>query len=454
MSKTTDSRVGEPNELGSTQSPPQDLRLNPIDFAVGCFRLGVKLSDNNSAPPSSMKRTIEGGLKRIPNIDNISIDWHGNDDDGMVDHVNNEPCFFPRPTILKIAFDLLTPAHVRERVAERLSNFEFPPVDRVRITTFSTYYDHVTFIYPKGDIETDDPSHLVILSREVLREALSSGTSSNVGLVLSVEGPSPFHADWKLTFNSTKPTDSIDLETLFSVSRHIQRGYDSITINAPSPIAETDPEEYIEEIFEQIAEPMGIYYWFQRNERHAKDDWASIIDQTTEFLSFQEQAGFRNRLRRVTASSQLLRGIQNDVARYKISETERIDHVNEAVGRELESGALLNLNFIIKDLPSSLARPAIDNIQELVRFYETRSLKSFEVGAMLMSAMVGGLIGAGATVAASNFASIATPPQALPTIIKKSPNALEQRDANTIDPKRPELPPEIETSEHKTDRGH
>jgi hypothetical protein len=378
---------------------PENTNQEAVSFGVGCFHFGVKRSPPFTLRNSEYLKELRNRLEGIPNIDHIIIDSYDDFEDSPIEldepltSIDESYEFFPPPASgLDIGFEIYIPHRIQNQLAP-LGRKLFTCTERFRVYIRNPYFFPITFveaIEPSGGCQ---PSDGVVVAREFLKKHFEESEPDGVGF--DCLGPSPFHADFFLRAGmaSEQGYDNNG----FRCDPVYQRGYDRMDFFFDHSLYE-DIDEARENLFYELEEEIGVFYRMIHLNVMRMRQWKHLQDLVDNLVSTYRAKGLRflwNRAFRV--HKQIWESVIA-VAEFENHElwgdydTQKSYHALTQTRREPYIDTHLKANM--KNRPVYKC----DQIQGLIQLLEARRSKAVEQAIVILSAILGGAVGAAITL--------------------------------------------------------
>ncbi len=364
--------------------------INDLSFGIGCFHFGVKSLKSTKFVFQDYVEQVEKYLQSVSNITDIKIHNESEHSDFSVNIAEDVPAIeqgtFPNPLFFDIQFEVYIPF----RIQEELKTFSVvPSTERFRVSIFYTYYCPVTFIEPIAPSNRDDgPSTAVPIVREFLKTQNEKINSNYIEF--QCLGPSPFHADFYIkAFEGERPKSNRP----FWSKQHKSEGYDCVEFFFDPQVLE-DEIEARDFIFEEIQNEIGLFYHIIQIENSRRIEWEEVNEKLTNIIRLQRMKGFKGAFKRYFSTPQL-----NEVF-ISIAEFEQNDlFLNQAMQNDYkdmydkDNSDASSLRSYIENRIKARTDYPVRQLVELANFFENRREKQFELFVVLISAILGGIVG-------------------------------------------------------------
>ena len=375
-----------------------------FSFGIGCFHFGVKKIPPFKFEGSEYINKLRTTLQSISNIDNISIYCDEEFENSSTDVTEELPNIskgvglFPKPLFMDIEFQLYIPYRIQAQLLEQTGlkqEIEFLETftEKFKVSIHYTYDLPVAFVEPINPSQKGTSSEAVIIVRKFLIHEFESSKSDYIQFEWL--GPSPFHADCYIQSGETPGDNERNWE--FEVKRLSQRGYDTIIFYF-NPIIFAKAEEAKEAIIEEIQDELGFFYSLEQIEVEKMYDWEEIQDSVDQLISIQREKGIKGFLKKMFTCSKHINEAFISIAEFESNELFHrniiLRHYRNIYSDKKETYFQFYVNKKIKDRFTYPTKQGV----ELISLFESRRIKSVEIFVVLISAMIGGGIGALLTI--------------------------------------------------------
>jgi hypothetical protein len=372
---------------------PSELR-----FGVGCFHFGIKKKPPFKFDTAEYTKELEAFLQSISNISNIYISTDpisGASFDIQSEPPSVEAYTFPLIAFLQIEFELYIPFRIQEQIARtKKYPFEKLSTERFFVSIFHAYHCPVTYIEPAGATGSDDPSDAVIIVREFIKEQSKISRSDYIDF--QVLGPSPFHAD----FYIKEPGNKEDAIWLFWHEDYDMPGYDTIEFFF-DPDAFDSIEEARDFIFSEIKQEFDLFYYITQIENRRSLEWDELKEKVDSIIRIQRMKGITGPFRRYFSSSQL-NEVFISIAEFESDDIFLNSSIQDSYSEIYESdNASISLRKYLDNAIKRRKQYPTKQLVELATLFEGRREKVVESMIVIISAVLGGIVGSLLTILAS-----------------------------------------------------
>jgi len=373
---------------------------NRLSFGIGCFHFGIKKIPPFKFKGSEYIKELRTALQSISNIDNINIYCDDEFKNWSTDLIQELPNigegngFFPKPMYMDIEFDVYIPFRIQKQLFEKSASFLETFTERFKISLHYTYHFPVTFIEPVNPSQKSTPSDAVVIVREFLEQEFKSSKSDYIQF--EYLGPSPFHADCYIQPGETKDDSNVDWK--FQAKIYPQKySYNEIVFYFNPGILEK-AEEAKEVIIEEIQGELGFFYNIVQLEVVKMHDWEKIEKLVEDLVSAQRMTGVKGFLKKFVLSKRINEAFTS-IAEFESDEI-FFNSIKQKDYRDIYSDKKIETYFqsyIDNEIKEQLTYPTKQTFQ-LISFFERRRIKNIENFMILISAVIGGVIGSLLTI--------------------------------------------------------
>lgn len=359
-------------------------------FAVGCFHFGVTNKMPSPFSANEYIREVRASLEQIANISEIKIYFnnYGSHDEKTFESGKEILAFddgsdwFPYLLYLDISFDVYLPRRVQADLLKKSEDSLSTQSERFRVLIRNGYHSPVAFVLSLDAVTGKcSASDAVVLLKRYLEAELRKQAGK---LMFESVGPSPFHGDFFLELDQQSTASSFDL----SLER--LRGYDRLVFTT-NPQEYADEDDAFKELLKVLLDELALFYSLVRLRIAYHRAWAEVESRMFEVITSEAKKGTCARIRRVCTHGKKLGFLIDSLCRFRayvLSESQRI---GEAYRIAYKRDGYLKP--YVDDEFTNPPKFPIEEVSELVRFREQRHNKFWETIAVLMSAILGGVVG-------------------------------------------------------------
>lgn len=366
-----------------------------VPSGIGCFHFGVTKPLPSTLQGSEYLKELRNQLEGIPNVDHIAIDSYLDFEDTSLKldepltSINDSYRFFPPPACgLDIEFEIYIPHRLQSQLAP-LDRRLFTCTERFRIFIRNPYFFPITFveaIEPTGDCR---PSDSVIVVREYLKNHFEESKPDGIGF--DCLGPSPFHVDFFLQ-SGIASGEEYD-NNGFHCEPVYHRGYDRMDFFFAPNLYE-DVYEAKDNLFRELEEEIGVFYKLIHLNLMRMRQWENLQNLVNALVSVYRTKGPRALWNRVFRVHREIQEVVIAVAEFESHElwvdydTQRSHDALKQTRKEPYIDS--HLRATMRDRPVFKC----GQIRDLVQLLEARRSKPLEGAVVVLSAILGGAVGA------------------------------------------------------------
>ncbi len=356
-----------------------------LHFGVGCFSLTCRRTGRSLLRPSGYAALLRDLLKSFPAAGNIVISTGRSDEPRpftVQDHFQGGELPHAGLAYFACQFDL----HIPEPIQNELSPLgSLPGTEDFRIHIKHTSFGPVCFVRLLRPHGPPDPSAaVVVVSKYLSREIPGLGNK----LAFDVMEPTPFHAGFSLSMSHT---DNAGAGQRFQADCVRPRGHASVAFRRDAE-ADTDPDDALDELFEELLDELALYYHIVRGNQSAFRMWEALQKQVEALL----EATRRSRMGRRSAA---IHDLHTALVEFEAREIFRREEDAHRIRQLYGLSAPTYLRAFVDDAVSESPTYPLSGVKSLLEFLEGRRSKTLELLIVMLSTLIGGLAGAVITAA-------------------------------------------------------
>lgn len=368
-------------------------------FGIGCFHFGVKKAAPFKFEGKEYIKELLEALQTISNIDNVSIhceeefEIFSMDIKKEVPNIENGYGFFPYSQFMRIEFEIYIPfqiqAQILKKEIERLKTF----TEKFRVWIRSNFFFPVTFVEPVNPSQESSPSSAVRIVREFLEREFKDSKSDYIRF--ESLGPSPFHAD---CFVEPREAPSYgEIEWRFDHRYISRKGFNKVMFSFNSKFF-TETVKAKRALVKEILSELGFFYYVVQTEVVKMNKWTLIENLVKQLIDIHRKGGIRNFIRKIFVSHKELNEAFISIAEFESNEL----FLHSVITRNYRNVYSGNIDtyfqpYIDQEIKGSSAYPT-KQANQLMSLFESRRIKRVEIFVLLISAMIGGVIGSLVTI--------------------------------------------------------
>lgn len=357
----------------TTHLPKVGWPVNRFGFGIGCFHFGVSADPPFVFDPAKYLADLHSLLNSEDNISNLTISpevlkSNPRKITSKAPDANEGRGIFPRLD-MEITFEVYIPFRVQERLLKRTPRTD---TEHFAIHIVPTAHAPVALVHPvDGAVECKVPSQMVIVTRKFLKERLSKGP-----VVFQNRGPSPFHANFFVEGG---------VGTYSYVAR--KRGYARLTFGFDGT---SELQDAAEDIFMRLAEDLGTFYHLSDLRTNRLFNRFRIEERLESVVGLGRGRGVSGWWWRLTRSDRLINELFVELGQYEAStiELKNFSARNPATG-ELSAW----VDDFIQETATRDGDLPVEHLWRLAQHFETARTSNSGNLALILSAVVGGVVG-------------------------------------------------------------
>jgi len=374
-----------------------------LSFGIGCFHFGVKKKPPFKFEGSEYLKKVRTSLQSISNIDRINVKCEDEFENWSIDisedlpKIDSGPGFFPNPLFMDIEFEVYLPFRIQAELLEVKEEFLETFTEKFSVWIHYTYHFPVTFIQPIDPSERSSPSDAVIILRKFLKGEFESLKDDYIQFELL--GPSPFHANCYVQSEETQGDH--EMSKIFRVQRLFQKGYGEIIFDFNKEMF-AKKNEAMDAIKEEIKDELGFFYDIVQSEVVKVHEWGKITNFIIQLNNILRLKGIVGIWKRLFMRSKLLNEVFTTVVEFESEELFDNNNIQSDYRDIYFKG---EEHYFQSDIDKQIKERFVyptKQIYQLIEFLESRRLRSVENLVILISAILGGAIGAILIILLSN----------------------------------------------------
>jgi hypothetical protein len=380
---------------------------NSILFGVGCYHFGLKKAIAPRMNGGDYIRELRKVLESIPNANNIKISASEDfetelviEADEPISSMGDGVDFFPPSSSdLEFSFELYIPERIQKNlfpISPRISL----PTENFLVQIRDAIHFSVTFIELLNPTEECNPSDAVVVVREFLERHFSEIKSELIEF--ESLGPSPFHSNFYLFDNKTRKSKSGALEYYgFDVVHIPNKGYDTINFYFDKKIY-SDLEEAKDALFFQLSDELGLFYRAIHANALQIDHWESIEELLEELIERSKAKGIKAALEKFTQTDKQIQNLVVELSEFESNQIFNSFSIKSSYQNFMREGIKPCLDTQIKEAMENIPVYPTSQVREVITLLENRRSKTIDNFIVLISAVLGGIIGAILTLLVSS----------------------------------------------------
>lgn len=361
-------------------------------IGIGCFHFGINFKSPFHFSSKEYIKNIKSSLEKINSVTEIEVISDPSFEatvelEEEPDSVNDGG-FFPPLQFLKINFSIFIPARIQEMILNESWAFKRTKTENFKVYMVNDFYGPVTYVECLGPEEGCDPSYAVRVVRTFLSEEFKK---IDAELKFEFLGPSPFHADLFLSENEA----SENIEPLECIEK-IQRGYNILNFYYDPSILTTE-DKALEYFIRETSGELALFYNLKRLRVVLIRQWTEIREKIERLTSSESKGINRLNIKKSIENHKLRNDLIGEIYQQKADNQLSNLSIKNSFTSEYENSGRTYLRKYIENSINEIPDFPIDLQQQWLIHSDARILKNLEISAILISALLGGLIGSIAT---------------------------------------------------------
>lgn len=367
-----------------------------VFFGIGCLHFGLSGQPPYSFAVDKYISDIRALLESISNVNNVDIEYDARHFeppdviDTKLPRLKEGECCFPLLPHCEIKFDLYIPNRIQADLLEEKAKHLATGTENFRVYFFHKRFCPVVFVECVKADNNCSPSDSVVLVRRFMENELDG---KNSDLQLETLGPSPFHTDCIITTADNETREIIDISCEIITSR----GYDTIRFHI-NPAVFDNIHEAKDYLFHHASYELSFYYSLVSDSVLAINQWFELTKIIQNLIDIQKTTGIKGKMKQLFRQGRHVNDLFTEAAEFKISLLLQKSSSDETYSRIYGSSEPSFFKpYIDKEREMQVNYP-VNEITSLGSFFETRRTKSLEMFVILISAILGGIIGSTLTL--------------------------------------------------------
>lgn len=379
-------------------------------FGVGCFQLRPSDNAGGDFDVVQLKKDIISSFENIENVRDVVSSSY--DDDYLGFHSfesDEEGIVWPVLLGFQLSFSIYIPKKIQQALQFEVSSENF-------FVILKHEYDKpVIVVTYEADANPmfEQSEYAVALLREYIKEKLGSK------IVMSIVGPSPFHANFFVNDSENHEVEFADFSPPLGIGRY-SVSYDQSIDSYP-----------LELFVHRYGEIFSRFYYLQSMKSKISSLHFIIVNQIMPLLN-RESEGFFKDIRYSIQSKSTIDSVRKCIVEEYLFKSEMIEYIDTSKNR---GGIALDSPFSshFREFESFLETSKVSAFDTVATFFEDRRQKLISnlsgVVTGLIGGIVGALIGAAATATLSRPATTSISHQsATPPTYSKECTTIDQKD--------------------------
>jgi len=367
-------------------------------IGIGCFHFGIKIQIPFKFTGQEYIKELEKCLERIPNIENLQIEtsesFIGASEEitQSLPELNKNGYFPSLGYYAQISFNIHLPYKIQADLSKTNEKYLNTFTENFLIIIVYSWHFPVAIVEPINPSDRSDASKAVSIIWKFLKNEINNKSKENF-IKFEMLGPSPFHLDINILPIPSKNTKN---KRIVNTEYHSRRGYDLMFLYYDTSIL-GNPDAALSYIFYSLVDEFGLYYKYQQIKVKRALDWNEIQHLIKRFKNIKELNFFRRMLFRLFQKSSIISDITNKIIDFESGHLLDNNYLNREIAEQYREEDYYFKEPIEKELFDDYDYP-VSQTKELLKFIESRRVKSLELMIGLISAFIGGAIGAILTI--------------------------------------------------------
>lgn len=362
------------------------MNRNSAHFGVGCFHFGIQKDIPFKITMADYFDNLRAALNSITTVTDINIDSEDEYQDHEmyieeeVDPINKGQGYFPDLSYASITFKISVPERVQIETLKKVNLEYTPTAENFKVSLLYGWHMPVCIAELINPIDATNPSAAIVMLREFINREF---TKEDKEIRFEFIGPSPFHADFHISFSK----EVKELSYTCKINR-TQYGYDKIVYKAAG-----NRNLIVDMINEEIRNELGVYYQLIQYENYMMFGWEEVQQSMERLLSLNTTTGYLNRIIRIIRQSKVIHEVINRLAQYETDVIYDKYFSNRSIKEIYDKPGQKSFRLYIDEVLNGKLMYPSKEIKSLVMFYEDRRFKSREIFTILLSGLLGGSLG-------------------------------------------------------------
>jgi hypothetical protein len=369
-------------------------------FGIGCFHFGI--SDESNKEIFSVKEYIsevKNVLEKISSISDINISY----DEDLKNHeftielpnprLQNGDFCHPYIESYNLEFKIYIPFRIQAKLIGIKKNYLDTNTENFKVYFRHNWHGPLSFVECLNPTLETKPSSAVRIIREYISTEIKK---IDTFLIYDFIGPSPFHANLYLTIDENK--DKEETNNYFKIEHFKTHGYDELYIKYRKSDFKFE-EEALEYLLNELESEVAYFYDFKIKEIHKSNEWSIIYKGMHSILDFEDKESKKTFKDKYFNRPKLFKEVFKDIGLFKGQEIFNKNINNKdysSIYKHSHNQTYLQY-FIDKEISESMNYP-LDETIELLKYFDQKSSKTFELMVIFIATIMGGVIGSSITI--------------------------------------------------------
>lgn len=357
-------------------------------FGVGCLHFST-VNNSNNIEGEEYIENLENALETVPNINDIQVSvgdrfikesFNIEENNGTLDGKGS--IFPPTSTKLIINYTVYIPRRIQEDLTyndKHLDSEKF--IVQMR---YDPYFFPVTYVEPLSENNIYNPSTGVEIVRKFMDDKFPVSS-----ICFDSLGPSPFHADFFLSVESS-PNGECQIDGIeYEYSK--KGGYDIYSILADKNHF-SNLEEAKNKLYYEMKDEFGAFYFMSQGNLRRHKKWRKVSQSSNELRSLHGEEGFRGFVNRIVKTNRKLRNCFILLLDYEAMDISLRQSAERAYQNLLDERTPIIDSFLREKKERQWEFPT-SQVKEILNLFEGRRRKRIEGVIVIISAILGGVVG-------------------------------------------------------------
>jgi hypothetical protein len=370
-------------------------------FGIGCFHFSIKNGDSKTISIKDYIEEVTRTLESLTTVTEVRCSYDESTSNLEIDISSPNPRLkdsddcYPQILFFDLSFCIYIPSRIQANLIETHEEYIDTGSENFRVRILHDWHGPLSYVEPIGAGLDSKPSTGVQVVRNYLRREIEKVETF---LIPDFLGPSPFHADIYLVFDKNKVQSS---ENIFEAQINHNPGYDQIIFSC-SADEFTSEEQALEELYEKLTQEIAFFYYLNLKESRKMHRWHEIQETLHSILSFEDESSKKSIKDRFHLKPKLFRKAFKNIGLLKgknIFDKSTIEQNYNSIYLSDKHQTYLK-TFIDQEISEHLTYP-IEETSELLRYFDQKTSKAFELTTLIISSILGGIVGSIITVSFS-----------------------------------------------------
>lgn len=367
-------------------------------FGVGCFHFSINDTKSGKITVQEYINEVQSTLEQINSITDIKISF----DEDLKDELfsteppnpqlqNGEKCH-PHIPFYSLEYKVYIPYRIQASLIGTDEDLLFTNTENFNVFLKHEWHGPLSYIECVDSKPDALPSRAVQIVREYIAKEIKT---LDTFLMADFLGPSPFHADFYLLFSDSEKTNE---NNPFTLEHKKMVGYDKLTFTCNSGnYKSTDTALY--HLMDELSDEISFFYELVLGEVSRTQEWSEISESMHSILEFEDDNTKKTLLDKLFKRPKLFRKIFKDIGLFKGQEIFNININKQHYDSVYETDKQRTYLKVFNDRQiSESAIYPIQEVSDLISYFDQKSSKTFELTVVFIAAIIGGVFGSLITV--------------------------------------------------------